>query len=192
MQSTQGTQRNIINRILQITPSVIFKNETMIAKCVESDFKVIYEIINDAASAYRGIIPVDRWHEPYMTNEELKKQIDDGVLFWKYMEEENIIAVMGIQDKKDVTLIRHAYVRTIARKKGIGGKLLQHLRGIATTPVLIGTWANATWAIAFYQKHGFRLLQEEEKNSLLQKYWTIPDRQVETSVVLASADWRSI
>jgi N-acetylglutamate synthase-like GNAT family acetyltransferase len=164
----------------------------MIAKCVESDFKVIYEIINDAASAYRGIIPVDRWHEPYMTNEELKKQIDDGVLFWKYMDEENIIGVMGIQDKKDVTLIRHAYVRTIARKKGIGGKLLQHLRGIATTPVLIGTWASATWAIEFYQKHGFRLLQEEEKNSLLRKYWTIPDRQIETSVVLASADWRSI
>ena len=164
----------------------------MISKCDEEDFNEIYEIINDAASAYRGIIPADRWHEPYMTREELKKQLDGGVKFWKYSEEENIIGVMGIQVKKDVTLIRHAYVRTIARKKGIGGKLLQYLRGIATTPVLIGTWANATWAIEFYQKHGFRLLQEEEKNNLLRRYWTIPDRQVETSVVLASADWKSM
>ena len=163
----------------------------MIVKCEQKDFNDIYEIINDAASAYRGIIPADRWHEPYMTKDELKKQMDDGVQFWKYTEEDNIIGVMGIQFKNDVTLIRHAYVRTIARKKGIGGKLLQHLRGIATTPVLIGTWANATWAIEFYQKHGFRLLQEEEKNSLLRKYWTIPERQIETSVVLASADWKS-
>lgn len=163
----------------------------MIAGCEEKDFREIYEIINDAASAYRGIIPADRWHEPYMTEEELKRQIADGVQFWKYSEAENIIGVMGIQFKKDVTLIRHAYVRTIARKKGIGGKLLNHLRGIATTPVLIGTWADATWAIEFYQKHGFRLLQEEEKNNLLRKYWTIPDRQVETSVVLASSDWES-
>lgn len=163
----------------------------MIAQCEEKDFNEIYEIINDAASAYRGIIPADRWHEPYMTKEELKKQIDDGVQFWYYREEDNIIGVMGIQFKKDVTLIRHAYVRTSQRKKGIGGKLLEHLSRISVTPVLIGTWAAATWAIAFYQKNGFRLLPEEEKNNLLRRYWTIPDRQVETSVVLASADWES-
>lgn len=117
--------------------------------------------------------------------------MEEGVQFWSYREEEKIIGVMGIQFKKDVTLIRHAYVRTNQRKKGIGGKLLEHLCRISATPVLIGTWADAVWAIEFYQKHGFRLLPEEEKNNLLRKYWTIPDRQVETSVVLASGDWES-
>lgn len=163
----------------------------MIAKCEQKDFKDIYEIINDAAFAYKGIIPADRWHEPYMTEEELKKQIAEGVQFWCYVEDERIIGVMGIQFKEDVTLIRHAYVRTSERKKGIGSRLLQHLNTIAATPVLIGTWADAKWAIDFYQKHGFRLLSQEEKNNLLCKYWTIPDRQIETSVVLASSDWSS-
>ncbi|HYJ38009.1 MAG TPA: GNAT family N-acetyltransferase [Chitinophagaceae bacterium] len=163
----------------------------MIRKCEERDFKEIYAIINDAATAYRNVIPADRWHEPYMPEEELKKQIDEGVEFWSYTEEEEILGVMGIQFKGDVTLIRHAYVRTTNRKKGIGSKLLEHLSATATTPVLIGTWAAATWAVEFYQKHGFRLLPEEEKNNLLRKYWSIPSRQVETSVVLANADWRS-
>ena len=163
----------------------------MISKCDQNDFNEIYEIINDAASAYRGIIPADRWHEPYMTEEELKKQIAEGVEFWSYTEDDKIIGVMGIQFKKDVTLIRHAYTRTTERKKGIGSKLLAHLRTIATTPVLIGTWADAKWAIEFYQKHGFHLLPEEEKNNLLRKYWIIPARQIETSVVLASTDWGS-
>ena len=161
----------------------------MISRSEEKDFHDIYEIINDAATAYRGIIPADRWHEPYMTREELQKQIDEGVQFWNCTENEKIIGVMGIQFKEDVTLIRHAYVRTAERKKGIGSRLLQYLSTIATTPVLIGTWADAKWAIEFYQKHGFRLLPEEEKNNLLRKYWTIPERQVETSVVLASSDW---
>ncbi|HYE54153.1 MAG TPA: GNAT family N-acetyltransferase [Chitinophagaceae bacterium] len=161
----------------------------MITKCKPGDFNQIYEIINDAAEAYRGIIPADRWHDPYMSAEELQKQIDDGVQFWCYTEGDKITGVMGIQFKGDVTLIRHAYTRTSSRNKGIGGKLLAHLRMTATTPVLIGTWANATWAIRFYQKHGFRLLPEDEKNKLLRKYWTIPERQVETSVVLASDDW---
>jgi GNAT superfamily N-acetyltransferase len=161
----------------------------MIAACKEEDFHDIYEIINDGASAYRGVIPADRWHEPYMTKEELQKQMDEGVQFWSYREGKKI-GVMGIQDKKDVTLIRHAYVRTTERKKGIGSKMLEHLCNMATTPVLIGTWADASWAIAFYQKHGFRLLHNEEKNNLLRQYWTIPARQVETSVVLASADWK--
>ena len=141
--------------------------------------------------AYRGIIPADRWHEPYMPEEELRKQVDEGVQFWKYTEGGNIAGVMGIQYKEDVTLIRHAYVRTAERSKGIGSKLLAYLRSIAVTPVLIGTWADATWAITFYLKQGFRLLPKDEKNNLLLKYWTIPDRQVETSVVLASADWVS-
>src|SRR5258706_15191620 len=110
----------------------------MISRCEQKDFNEIYEIINDAALAYRGVIPPDRWHEPYMTEEELKRQIDEGVQFWAYIDNGKIIGVMGIQFKKDVTLIRHAYVRTIARKKGIGSKLLEYLRTLSTTPVLIG------------------------------------------------------
>jgi N-acetylglutamate synthase-like GNAT family acetyltransferase len=117
--------------------------------------------------------------------------MDEGVQFWKYTEDREMIGVMGIQFKENVTLIRHAYVRTTKRNKGIGSMLLEHLRAISVTPVLIGTWANASWAIEFYQKHGFRLLPVEEKNNLLHKYWTIPIRQVETSVVLASPDWES-
>ena len=161
----------------------------MISRCEQKDFIEIYEIINDAASAYRGVIPTDSWHEPYMTEDELKKQIDEGVQFWSYAEKDKILGVMGIQYKKDVTLIRHAYVRTIERKKGIGKKLLEHLCAISATPILIGTWAEAKWAIEFYQKNGFHLLPKEEKNNLLRKYWTIPARQIETSVVLASTNW---
>lgn len=162
----------------------------MISRCTSSDFQDIYEIINDAASAYKGIIPADRWHEPYMPKDELMTQIEQGVEFWCYRENESIAGVMGIQDKKDVVLIRHAYVRTKHRSKGIGGKLLTHLLALTAKPVLVGTWANASWAIEFYQKHGFRLLPEAEKNKLLVRYWTIPQRQVETSVVLASANWK--
>ena len=162
----------------------------MILKCEQKDFNEIYEIINDAATAYRGIIPADRWHEPYMSEEELKRQITEGVQFWSYRENNKIIGVMGIQFKKDVTLIRHAYIRTTERNKGIGSRLLEHLYKISATPILIGTWADADWAIEFYQKHGFRLLPEEEKNNLLNKYWNIPIRQIETSVVLASTNWK--
>jgi len=163
----------------------------MIIKCEQENFKEIYDVINDAAIAYKGIIPADRWHEPYMTEEELKRQIDDGVQFWGYTEENKIIGVMGIQFKSDVTLIRHAYVRSNDRNKGIGGKLLKHLYSVASTPVLIGTWADAKWAIDFYLKHGFQLLPGTEVNSLLRKYWTIPARQIETSVVLASSTWKA-
>ncbi|PWV54348.1 GNAT family N-acetyltransferase [Chitinophaga sp. S165] len=161
----------------------------MITKTEQTDFDTIYEIINDAALAYKGIIPEDRWHEPYMTKDELQEQIKDGVLFWKYSEDNTVLGVMGIQFKGPVTLIRHAYVRTLQRNKGVGGDLLSHLRTVATTPILIGTWKDASWAIRFYQKHGFRLLPEEEKNDLLKKYWVIPSRQIETSVVLASENW---
>ena len=157
----------------------------------ESDFKDIFDIINDAASAYRGIIPTDRWHEPYMSEEELKMQIEDGIKFWCYIENGIIIGVMGIQEKSDVTLIRHAYVRTASRNKGIGSKLLKHLSELTTKPILVGTWANATWAINFYKKYGFKLVSFDDKEELLRKYWTIPLRQIETSVVLASSNWAS-
>ena len=162
----------------------------MIFKCEQTDFEEICEIINDAAVAYKDVIPPDRWHEPYMPEEELKNQIEQGVQFWCYKENGVMMGVMGIQDKSDVTLIRHAYVRSIYRNKGIGSKLLAHLASISTTPVLIGTWIDAVWAIKFYQKHGYRLLPKSETKTLLQKYWTIPIRQVETSVVLASPNWK--
>jgi len=162
----------------------------MLTKCdIQNDFNTIHEIINDASIAYKGIIPADRWKEPYMPEDELKTQLDEGVEFWKYVENNDVLGVMGIQNKGDVTLIRHAYVRTAARQKGIGGKLLKHLIDKAKTPVLIGTWADATWAISFYLKHGFRQVSEDEKNKLLRIYWSIPERQVVTSVVLASEDW---
>jgi N-acetylglutamate synthase-like GNAT family acetyltransferase len=157
----------------------------MIRPCEANDFEAIYEIVNDAAQAYKGVIPADRWHEPYMPREELQHEIDAGVRFWGYEEDGELIGVMGIQDVQDVTLIRHAYVRTTQRRKGIGSQLLAHLRPLTDRPILIGTWVAATWAIRFYEKHGFRLVSEEEKNRLLKKYWTIPERQVETSVVLA-------
>lgn len=159
----------------------------MLKKCSPGDLNDIYTIINDAASAYKGIIPADRWHDPYMPMDELMKQIDEGVGFWGYYDDEKLIGVMGIQDRGDVTLIRHAYVRTSHRKKGIGGRLLGYLTKLTTKPVLIGTWADAKWAVDFYKKHGFRLVDDEEKNRLLRKYWSIPERQVETSVVLANS-----
>ena len=157
----------------------------MIRQCNDDDFETIYEIINDAALAYKGIIPEDRWKEPYMSREELRYEIDEGVVFWGYEEGKKLKGIMGIQDVQDVTLIRHAYVRTADRNKGIGSKLLSNLRRMTDRPILIGTWADAVWAIRFYEKHGFSLVSTEEKNFLLKKYWRIPERQVETSVVLA-------
>jgi GNAT superfamily N-acetyltransferase len=151
---------------------------------------VIWEIINDAAQVYEGVIPADRWKEPYMPREELRHEMESGVSFWGYAEGDELIGVMGIQDVQDVTLIRHAYVRTGRRNRGIGGQLLSYLREQTTRPTLVGTWRDATWAIRFYQKHGFRPVSpEEEKDRLLRKYWAIPERQVETSVVLADQKW---
>jgi N-acetylglutamate synthase-like GNAT family acetyltransferase len=161
----------------------------MIQKCVSENFREVFEVINDGASAYKGIIPQDRWHEPYMTEEELLAQVNQGVEFWVYTDNNRITGVMGMQAKEDVTLIRHAYVRTPDRNKGIGSRLLTHLLAMTHAPVLIGTWAAAHWAIDFYKKHGFRLLPGEEKDRLLRKYWNIPDRQIETSVVLAGPTW---
>ncbi|MEP0892220.1 GNAT family N-acetyltransferase [Leptolyngbya sp. PL-A3] len=152
---------------------------------MDKDFEKIFNIINDAAIAYKGVIPPDRWHEPYMAKEELKAQIEDGVIFSCYVDNNEIIGVMGIQDKVDVNLIRHAYVKTKQRNKGIGTYLLRELTQGSTKPILVGTWKAASWAISFYEKNGFCLVEEEEKNYLLKKYWRIPDRQVETSVVLA-------
>ena len=163
----------------------------MIRKCAEADFEAIYEIINDSADAYRGVIPADRWHEPSMSREQLKREINEGVQFWGFEEDRTLAGVMGIQDKGDVTLIRHAYVRSRMRNCGIGSWLLRFLESATEKPILIGTWANATWAVAFYQKHGYRLVSTEEKNQLLRKYWHIPERQVETSVVLSGKKWSS-
>jgi N-acetylglutamate synthase-like GNAT family acetyltransferase len=163
----------------------------MIRKATDEDFEDIFTIINDAAIAYKGVIPADQWHEPYMTKEELRAQIEDGVRFSCYVDIDEIIGVMGIQDKSVVKLIRHAYVRTKQRQKGIGTLLLQELIKDADRPVLIGTWKAADWAIRFYEKHGFCLVEEEEKSRLLKKYWTIPDRQIETSVVLVEEKHRN-
>ena len=161
----------------------------MIRECKESDFNTIFEIINDAAKAYKGAIPKDCWHEPYMSLAELRAQIGDGIFFWGLERDGQLLGVMGIQDKGDVTLIRHAYVLSNTQKQGIGKKLLQHLQAMTEKPILIGTWAAASWAVSFYQKNGYMLVSEQEKNRLLNKYWSIPERQVETSVVLANQTW---
>jgi N-acetylglutamate synthase-like GNAT family acetyltransferase len=162
----------------------------MIRPCTDNDFDTILGIINDAAMAYKDHIPPDRWHEPYMSREYLRHELDAGVVFWGYEEQGTLQGVMGIQDVLDVTLIRHAYVRTALRGKGVGGRLLTHLKALATRPTLVGTWAAAVWAIRFYEKHGFRLVSWEEKEGLLRKYWNIPERQTETSVVLADERWQ--
>ena len=164
----------------------------MIRRCDDRDFELIWTIINDGAQAYRGTIPPDRWTEPYMSREELQREIDDGVVFWGFEEAGNLVGIMGIQKVQDVTLIRHAYVRTSSQKRGIGGDLLSHLQGLISGPVLIGTWASAVWAIRFYERHGFQMVGPQEKNRLLKKYWTVPERQIETSVVLADSKWQDL
>lgn len=161
----------------------------MIRQCSDRDFEVIYAIINDAARKYQGIIPADRWKVPYMSAEELRQEIDDGVVFWGFEEGGRLVGVMGIQHVKDVTLIRHAYVRSDRQNQGIGQKLLSVLRRRTQRPLLIGTWADADWAIRFYERHGFKRVSTEEKDRLLKKYWSVPDRQIETSVVLADSQW---
>ena len=161
----------------------------MIRPCNAMDVPVMLEIINDAARAYRGVIPADCWAEPYMPEDELRREIEDGVQFWGVEQEGHLVAVMGIQHVRDVSLLRHAYVRTVSRQKGFGGELLGVLRVQTSKPLLVGTWAAAAWAVRFYEKHGFRLVTPGEKDVLLKKYWNISDRQVETSVVLADQKW---
>jgi len=158
----------------------------MIRRCIGSDINAIFEIINDAAQAYKGVIPDDRWHQPYMSAEEIRHEIQDGVVFWGFEQEGRLAGVMGIQDKDDVTLIRHAYVRPQLQRQGIGEKLLVYLEGLTDKSILIGTWVDASWAISFYRKYGYYLVSEEDKSQLLRKYWSIPKRQIETSVVLVN------
>ena len=160
----------------------------MIRRCDNADFPVMERIINEAAEAYRGAIPADCWHEPYMTRSALQAEIDAGVEFWGWQESGAFIGVMGMQHVRDVTLIRHAYVRTAHQGRGIGGALLRFFTDQATGPLLVGTWAAARWAIRFYERHGFRLVPAAEKDQLLSTYWSIPSRQIETSVVLRSKE----
>jgi GNAT superfamily N-acetyltransferase len=174
----------------------------MIRRCEDHDFELIWTIINEAAQAYKGIIPPDRWTEPYMSKGKLQHEIDDGVAFWGYEAGSTGVqpvaatgeleGVMGLQRVQDVTLVRHAYVRSSSQKRGIGAQLLSHLRQKAQGPVLIGTWADAVWAIRFYEKNGFQVVSPDEKVRLLRRYWTVPERQIETSVVLADPTWPGI
>jgi len=160
-----------------------------IRKSEANDFEAILAIINDAAQAYRGVIPSDRWHEPYMSTDELAKEIASGVIFWMAEGNGQLLGVMGIQDKENVALVRHAYTATTVQRKGIGTKLLRHVEALADKPILIGTWADASWAIEFYRRNGFTVVSDGDKNRLLRAYWSVPARQVETSVVLADRRW---
>lgn len=153
--------------------------------CTAADADAIASVINEAAAAYRGVIPADCWHEPYMPRQELDDEIAAGVRFAGAFDEDGtLLAVMGLQQVEDVSLIRHAYTRTAAQGRGIGAALLAHLQGRTERPVLVGTWKAATWAIRFYERHGFELVDEAEKTRLLRRYWRVPPRQIETSVVL--------
>ena len=147
--------------------------------------EAIFAIVNAAAEAYRGVIPPDRWHEPYMPMREVEAEIEAGVEFWGYEEDGELLGIMGIQRLGEVDLIRHAYVLPASQGKGVGGALLQHLMQTAERPVLVGTWAAAEWAIGFYRRHGFEQVSPAEKDELLRRHWNIPERQIETSVVLA-------
>ncbi|MCA1581651.1 MAG: GNAT family N-acetyltransferase [Acidobacteria bacterium] len=146
-------------------------------------------VINEAALAYRGVIPIDQWREPYMPMEELAKDIARGIVFWIAEEEGRPLGVMGIQDKGAVALVRHAYVARTTQRKGVGTALLRYVQSLTDKPILIGTWADASWAIEFYWRNGFRVVPAADKDRLLRTYWSIPDRQIETSVVLADERW---
>jgi N-acetylglutamate synthase-like GNAT family acetyltransferase len=161
----------------------------MIRKSVDNDFTAMLAIINNAARAYRGVIPADRWHEPYMPADELSEEIASGVVFWVTEREGQLAGLMGIQDKGEVALVRHAYVAPETQKSGVGTSLLRHVQSLTDKPILIGTWAAASWAIEFYRRNGFTVVSTTQKDRLLRKYWSIPTRQVETSVVLADRRW---
>jgi GNAT superfamily N-acetyltransferase len=161
----------------------------LIRKSREADSAAMLAIVNAAAQAYRGVIPADQWREPYMPLDELEKEIAAGVIFWVAEEDGRLLAVMGIQDKGEVALVRHAYVTPTVQRKGVGTSLLRHVQGLTGKPVLIGTWADASWAIEFYRRNGFTVVPKTYKDYLLRRYWSIPARQVETSVVLADGRW---
>jgi GNAT superfamily N-acetyltransferase len=156
---------------------------------VSADFDAILAIINAAAEVYRGVIPADRWHEPYMPRDELAREIADGIAFWVAEDQGRVLGAMGIQDKGPVALVRHAYVAPDAQRGGVGTRLLRHVEGLADKPVLIGTWADASWALDFYRRNGYTVVPEAEKDRLLRVYWSVPERQIETSVVLADPRW---
>ena len=160
-----------------------------IRQSAETDFAGILAIINDAARAYRDVIPADRWHEPYMSTEELTGEVSAGVAFWIAEQEGRLLGVMGIQDKGDVALVRHAYVAPTTQRTGVGTRLLRHVESLVDKPLLIGTWAAASWAIDFYRRNGFTVVPSDDKYRLLRAYWSIPERQIETSVVLANRRW---
>ena len=162
----------------------------MIRQCDRTEFEQIYTIINDGALAYKGVIPEDCWTEPYMSRDKLQHEIDDGVVFWGSEDEGKMCGVMGLQRERDVTLVRHAYVLTANQRRGVGASLLSRLRDLTKAPMLIGTWADAAWAIKFYEKNGFELVGPALKGRLLHQYWTVSQRQADASVVLADADWR--
>ena len=160
----------------------------VVRACREDDFSRIHFIINDAATAYRGVIPDDRWHEPYMPEEALRAEIAAGVRFLGCCSPpDTLLGVMGAQSVRDVTLIRHAYVLSARRRTGVGSALVAALMSSTQRPVLVGTWKAASWAVAFYQRHGFRRV--DDTASLLRRYWRIPERQIATSVVLADRRW---
>ena len=158
----------------------------MIRPCHDLERPRILEIINRAAEAYRDVIPPDRWQEPYMPPDALDHEVSAGVRFWGYEADGSLVGVMGIQRVRDVELIRHAYVLPVSQGHGVGGALLEHLQRLAEQRLLVGTWAAAEWAIRFYLRHGFQLVAPERTAALLKAYWAIPDRQIATSVVLAS------
>jgi GNAT superfamily N-acetyltransferase len=167
--------------------SAVGAHRMSIRRCRGDERDAILGIVNDAAEAYRGVIPADRWHEPYMSGEELDGELAAGVVFWGLESEGRLDGVMGIQRVADVELIRHAYVRTERQGKGVGGALLARLVEGASAPLLVGTWADAVWAIRFYERHGFVVASPERTRQLLRAYWSIPERQIETSVVLELA-----
>lgn len=158
----------------------------IIRPCRDDERTAIHAIVNAAAEAYRGVIPDDRWHEPYLALHELESEIAGGVTFWGYEADGALIGVMGIQPMDDVDLIRHAYVLPGSQRHGVGGALLLHLQRLTERRMLVGTWAAADWAIRFYRRNGFELVSPERKSELLKTYWTIPERQIESSVVLAN------
>jgi GNAT superfamily N-acetyltransferase len=159
---------------------------SIVRLCRVDERKVTGEIINAAAGAYRGFIPPDRWHDPYMSSQELDSEISAGVIFWACEIDGAVVGVMGIQHVRDVDLIRHAYVRPGSQRHGVGAALITHIRSLTSQRMLVGTWQAASWAIRFYQQHGFVLVSGEQKDDLLKSYWTIPERQIQTSVVLAN------
>ncbi len=161
----------------------------MIRRLDEADFEVILTVVNDAAEAFRGVIPADCFHDPYMPADELAAEIAANVEFWGLEAAGEVVGVMGLQSLAEVALIRHAYVLTSKRRRGIGARLLAHLQAVTDEPLLIGTWAAATWAVDFYLKHGFELVPDDQVAPLLKRYWSVPERQIETSVVLAETGW---